>query len=288
MSSFSGKRLFARLLSSPRGICPVVILAMHWLNISQPLRAQQHGTDPVQLDTGARIYSSTCSACHGPDGDQISGVNLKSGQFRRASNDEELARVIQNGIPGTMMPPNNINSGNLVALIAYLHSMRDFKTKKVALGDATNGRQIFEGKGGCLECHRVNGRGSYLALDLSDVGAIRTPSYIEDALLDANATPLPQHRFIRAVTRSGEVITGRRMNEDTLTVQILDSKERLLSLTKADLKEYAIEDGPRMPSYKDKLSDGERADLIAYLVSLKGEYAPPVGIGPRGERSRPQ
>src|SRR5690242_12956297 len=184
----------------------VLVIAMH---------AQQHGTDPVQLDTGARIYSSTCSACHGPDGDQVSGVELKKGQFRHAATDNELARVIQNGIPGTAMPPNNLSSQNLIALVAYLHAMRDFKTKKVALGDARNGRLIFEGKGGCTNCHRVNGKGSHAALDLSDVGSIRTPSYLEDALLDPQTTNVPQHRFIRAVTRTGAVITGRRLNEDT-------------------------------------------------------------------------
>src|SRR5215472_12820781 len=110
-----------------------------------PLLAQQHGTDPVQLDVGARVYNSTCSGCHGPDGDQVSGVDLRKGHFRQASTDEELARVIQTGIPGTAMPPNNVSSGSLVALVAYIHAMRDFKTKKVALGEARNGRVIFEG-----------------------------------------------------------------------------------------------------------------------------------------------
>ncbi len=234
------------------------------------LKAQQHGTDPVQLDAGARTYSATCSICHGPDGDQVSGVELKRGQFRHASNDDELAKLIQTGIPGTAMPPNNIGSQNLVALIAYLHAMRDFKTKKVALGDRRGGQAVFEAKG-CANCHRVNGKGSYRALDLSDIGAIRTPSYIEDALLDPASKELPQHRFIRAVTRTGAVVTGRRINEDTLTVQIMDSKERLISLTKADLKEYSIEKDAGMPSFRDKLSDTEKADLIAYLVSLKGE-----------------
>ena len=87
--------------------------------LTSPLLGQQHGTDPVQLDTGAWIYSATCSVCHGPDGDQVSGVELKKGQFRHASNDDELARVIQNGIPGTAMPPNNIGR-DLIALVAYL------------------------------------------------------------------------------------------------------------------------------------------------------------------------
>ena len=267
-------------------ICVIAISIVGWLLTDARLDAQQHGTDPVQLDTGARIYSSTCSACHGPDGDQVSGVELKKGQFLRASTDDDLARLIQNGIPGTAMPPNNIFSGNLVALVAYLHAMRDFKTKKVAMGDARNGRAVFEGKGGCANCHRVNGKGSHVALDLSDVGSIRTPSYIEDTLLDPKSTDLPQNRFIRAVTHTGAVITGRRMNEDTLTVQIVDSKERLISLTKADLKEYSIEKEPLMPSFKDKLSDAERADLIAYLVSLKGPDGPAGGGRGRGGRGQ--
>ena len=255
--------------------------------LAAPLLAQQHGTDPVQLDTGARVYSSTCSACHGPEGDQVTGVELKKDQFRHASNDDELARVILNGIPGTAMPPNNINGQSLVALVAYLHAMRDFKTKKVALGDARSGRSIFEGKGGCLNCHRVDGKGSHKALDLSDVGAIRTPSYLDDALLDPAAIDLPQNRFIRAVTRAGDVITGRRLNEDTLTVQIMDSRERLISLTKADLKEYQIEKGPLMPSFRDTLTEAERADLIAYLSSLKSTDGPPGGgRGGRGGRGQ--
>jgi cytochrome c oxidase cbb3-type subunit III len=258
-------------------------LAIAIAGLGTSLNAQQHGTDPVQLDTGARVYSSTCSACHGPDGDQVSGVELKKGSYRHAATDDELARVIRNGIPGTAMPPNNLTSQNLIALMAYLHAMRDFKTKKVAMGDPRSGRAIFEGKGGCTNCHRVNGKGSHIALDLSDIGSIRTPSYIEDALLDPVSTNVPQHRFIRAVTRSGAVITGRRMNEDTLTVQIIDSKERLISLTKADLKEYSVEKDPLMPSYKDKLTESERADLIAYLAGLKGEDGPAgEGGGGRG------
>jgi putative heme-binding domain-containing protein len=232
--------------------------------------AQQHGTDPVQLDTGARIYSASCSACHGPDGDQISGVELKKGTFRRASTEEDLARLIQNGIPGTAMPPNAIAGGNMVALMAYLHAMRDFKTRKVALGDAAAGKKIFESKGGCAGCHRVNGAGSYRAIDLSDIGAIRTPAYLEDALLDPASADLPQHRFLRAVTKSGESIAGRRINEDTLTIEIMDSQEHLRTLVKADLAQEEIERSPVMPSYKDSLTAAERADVISYLGTLKG------------------
>jgi cytochrome c1 len=74
---------------------------------------------------------------------------------------------------------------------------------------------------------------------------------------------------VRAVTKDGRTITGRRLNEDTYTVQVIDDQERLLSLTKADLREYTVLTTSPMPSYKDLTAD-ELADLIAYLLSLKG------------------
>ena len=39
-----------------------------------------------------------------------------------------------------------------------------------------------------------------------------------------------ENEFTRAVTRDGETIRGRRLNEDTYTVQLIDSQERLRSL----------------------------------------------------------
>jgi mono/diheme cytochrome c family protein len=52
-------------------------------------------------------------------------------------------------------------------------------------------------------------------------------------------------------------------------VQLIDDQERLVSLTKADLREYTIRTVSPMPSYKGKLTDEETADLLAYLLSLK-------------------
>jgi mono/diheme cytochrome c family protein len=57
-------------------------------------------------------------------------------------------------------------------------------------------------------------------------------------------------------------------------VQLLDSKERLVSLRRANLRESAFVEKSSMPSYKDKLSSGELADLVSYLVSLKGVEIP--------------
>ena len=51
---------------------------------------------------------------------------------------------------------------------------------------------------------------------------------------------LPANRPVRAVLRDGTVVTGRRLNEDTFTVQLIDSNERLVSLDRAAIREYTV------------------------------------------------
>ena len=78
-------------------------------------------------------------------------------------------------------------------------------------------------------------------------------------------------RPVRIVTKDGKTITGRRLNEDTYTVQLIDAQEHLLSLLKSDVREYTILKTSSMPSYKDRLTAQELSDLVAYLVTLKGK-----------------
>jgi ribosomal protein L30E len=89
-------------------------------------------------------------------------------------------------------------------------------------------------------------------------------------MVDSSSTMLPINRSIRAVTRTGKVITGRRLNEDTYSVQIIDSEERLVSLTKSDLKEYTVLKTSTMPSFKNTLTAMELDDVVTYLRTLKG------------------
>jgi cytochrome c oxidase cbb3-type subunit 3 len=239
---------------------------------AQPPLADRPPIDAAKIDTGARIYASLCATCHGPDGAAIGGVDLQRGQYRRASSDMDLMNTILHGVPGTAMPANAMPNGDLLSIVAYLHAMKDYKARPVQLGNADNGKAIFEGQGGCLNCHRVANRGSHRAPDLSDVGAIHSAATLADTLIDPDSTALPGDRTIRAVTKTGTVVTGRHLNEDTWSVQIIDDKERLVSLWKPDLKEYKILKSP-MPSYKNTLTASERADLVAYLVSLRGPDA---------------
>ena len=56
--------------------------------------------------------------------------------------------------------------------------------------------------------------------------------------------------------KDGRTITGRRLNEDTYTVQIIDDQERLLSLAKSDMRTLDVETRSPMPSYAERLDGG--------------------------------
>lgn len=140
-------------------------------------------------------------------------------------------------------------------------------------GNETSGASISAGKGACQTCHRVQGKGSRLGPDLTDVGLTRTPAQLEKSLLDPAAEILPENRSYRVVTRDGASITGKLLNLDTFQVLMLDPKEQLRAFQKSDLREHGFVDGSKMPSYATTLSRQELADVIAYLATLKGVVA---------------
>ena len=234
--------------------------------------AQAGGGEYAQADIayGARLYTAQCATCHGPNGDMVGGVDLKSGKFRNATTDQDLTRVIAIGFPNAGMPAFRFDPAELAGIIAYLRNMNTFDAGSAKSGDVDRGRALLEGQGGCTRCHRVGAHGPRAAPDLSDIGALRSAGSLQRSLLDPNSQMMPINRPVRVVTRDGTVINGRRLNEDTYTVQLIDDRERLLSLTKADLREYTIRTTSPMPSYKDRLSSDEVANLVAYLLSLKG------------------
>jgi putative heme-binding domain-containing protein len=225
---------------------------------------------PADIAYGARLYDAQCTTCHGATGDAVGGVDLRSGKFRNAVTDQDLVRVITNGIPGTGMQAFKLDPSEIAGILAYLRNMNLFDRGSVKPGDARRGRTTFDGKGDCVRCHRVGAQGSRVAPDLSDVGAARSAGSLLRSVTDPSGQMMPINRPVRAVTRDGRVINGRRLNEDTYTVQLLDDQEKLVSLTKADLREYTILTVSPMPSYKDRLTEGELADVVAYLLSLKG------------------
>ena len=240
---------------------------------ARALSAGQRPSSPPDVEDGQRLFVGSCVNCHGPDGDSVPGVDLAHGQFRRASSDSELVEIIRRGLPGTAMPPGNYSNTQATQIVAYLRSMTTSTQRSATAADVGRGQTVFEGKGQCLTCHAVGGKGSRLGPDLSDVGRLRRVSDLERAVLDPGGDVKPENRIVRVVTREGTTITGRLLNHDTFTLLMLDSKEQLRSFSKSSLRETTFVKTSSKTSYRDKLSSQEIADLVSYLASLKGVKA---------------
>jgi putative heme-binding domain-containing protein len=236
-------------------------------------QGQDHAGQYSQADivSGSRVYRQQCITCHGPTGNGVAGVDFRRGQFRHSSSDDDLRKAVLTGVPNTPMPPFKLNDAELNGIIAYIRAGLDVNSRAVRLGNPVRGRELFESKGECATCHRVRGAGPLgIAPDLGDVGAIRSAAALHATLVDPSAAMMPIHRPVRLVLKDGKTLLGRRLNEDTYTIQITDEQGVLRSVAKADVRQYEIATTSPMPPATGKLTAEEIADVLAYLVSLRG------------------
>jgi putative heme-binding domain-containing protein len=181
------------------------------------------------------------------------------------------------------MPANDFEDSEIQAIIAFLRSLSP--PKQLGSGDSARGEKIFFGSGGCSQCHMVKGHGGLLGPDLSRVGASRSTSYLvdsirtpskdlSDGMLDPNnhwGLPLV-YDTVTVVTADGQRITGVAKNEDTFSIQLLDTDQKLQLFLKDRVKEVIHERKSLMPIYSEQMLDTRALlDLLAYLNTMRND-----------------
>lgn len=140
---------------------------------------------------------------------------------------------------------------------------------------AQPGKAIFEGKGGCIRCHSVDGRGGSLGPDLSEIGLHRTPDSLRQSITNPDAEIAREYLTVVVTPKAGAVTEGVALNEDDISIQVRDKDGTPRSFRKDSLKSVNRFERSLMPSYAGKLSASETDQLVAYLGSLRGEVEPP-------------
>lgn len=223
---------------------------------------------PEDVAVGGRIFRSHCAVCHGLGGVGDRAPNLTTGQFRHATSDGALHEIISRGIPGTEMPGVYFNGAEVWQLVAYVRSLSGGASAERISGDAAAGQRIFASKG-CAGCHRVNGEGGRSGPDLSRIGGARSLAHLRAAVVNPNEKVLPNQWRVSALKKDGTKLSGRLLNEDTYTLQLVDARQGLKSMAKADLASYEVLKESAMPSYQGSIAGKDLDDLTAYLASLR-------------------
>jgi len=136
-------------------------------------------------------------------------------------------------------------------------------------GDPATGKALVEGKGGCLACHSIEGRGRRLGPDLSWIGMLRPAASLRDSLIDPDAQVASGFFTVVIETRAGRKIEGVALYEDDRSIQINDRAGERRSFLKNDLKDLRRDKRSLMPSYASTFSAAEVDHVVAYLGTLR-------------------
>jgi len=233
--------------------------------------------DPNAPENGRTVFRIYCEPCHGIHGQGGRGPDLTRGNYSNGTRDEDLYRIVANGIPGTAMNGfgGELGDDNVWRVVSYLRTIATRNTEPMK-GNAAAGEKLFRGKGGCANCHIVNGRGGRLGPELSKIGPQHTVAYLREAILEPNKDISSGYSTVTIVKRDGTKITGIERGLDNFSVQLMDSSDNYYSFLKRDLSSIQEESRSLMPnSYGRLFTPAELDDLLAYLVSLGARETKP-------------
>ena len=268
----------------PAGAIMLVLCAgAPWLSAQEK---NPYAGDAKVAKLGEYQFRSNCAFCHGlgaRGGGR--GPDLTRANKRHGTSDAEIFHNIHDGIPGTAMPAATeggigvgMSDEEIWQVITYIRSLEK-KASAAQTGDTTRGKELFYGTAACGTCHMVNGKGGRLGPDLSSTGASRSVEYLADSvrlpskrLAVGLAEPLKdfsqEYETVTVVTADGTKLQGVVLNEDSFTVQMLDTREELRLLEKAKLRSYEKTRESLMPAYDAKaLPEKDLKDLIAFLLA---------------------
>jgi putative heme-binding domain-containing protein len=258
--------------------------------VGLPLLAQDknpYAGDPKMAKLGEFQFRSNCAFCHGlgaRGGGR--GPDLTRAQKRHGNGDADLFRTINEGVPGTAMPPNGatqqgvgMTEEEIWQVITYIRSVQA-KENAASIGDATHGKELFYGRAACSTCHMISGKGGRLGPDLTTTGSARSLDYLVDSvrkpskrlaqgISEAMKEFSQEYETVKVVTADGTKLMGVVLNEDFFTLQMMDTREQVHSFEKDKLRSMEKSRESLMPAYDEKnLSEKDLQDVVAYLLAV--------------------
>jgi putative heme-binding domain-containing protein len=235
--------------------------------------------DPSALAEGQALFRGLCSGCHGGAGRGGKGPDLTDQRWIHGGTDDDIARVIRNGVPNTTMKKlgESLKEEQIRKVIAYIRSLArssaESTWKPYITGDPAAGRTLFfdpKGKVQCAKCHSVGGEGGRIGPPLDRIASRRAPEYLMESILQPSKDIAPEYEAVAVATADGRVVTGLRVNETNFSIQLREENGRFHSFLKRDLEEVKVLKKSLMPeNFWELLTVKELHDLFAYLMTLE-------------------
>jgi putative heme-binding domain-containing protein len=225
-------------------------------------------TSESDVRAGEALFQTHCSYCHGSFGEGGRGADLTAGVYRHGGRDPELYASVRNGIPGTEMAPVRVSDDDVWRMIAFVRRLGSRGMLETAPGDAAAGRLVYQ-KSGCASCHRIESDGGNLGPELTDIGRRRGLKFLAESLVTPEANIAVAYRAVQVVLKSGQTVTGMRLNRDDVSIQLRDTRDNLKSFLMQNVAEVRYDKPSLMPAYAS-MNQKDLENVIAYLHSLKG------------------
>lgn len=134
-------------------------------------------------------------------------------------------------------------------------------------GNAANGKVL---SALCMACHQIGNAGGQIGPNLSGVGAMGLEAVLRN-ILTPNAAMEPGYRIFRVEMVNGDLIDAFFVSEDKQATIIRQPGLPDRRLDKKDIRSTKFIRRSLMPEgLLDALQDHQVADLLAYLMTLKG------------------
>jgi cytochrome c oxidase cbb3-type subunit III len=234
---------------------------------------------PQSIAEGKTLFEGTCAGCHGIDGSGANGPNIRN-VGKQLGPEGIYTMVATGGAIGSGMPNFSSLGDQKIWLLVNYVSTFDETGGGAVTGDPAQGKQVYEANR-CSNCHMIDGRGGDSGPDLSQIGGVRSAGFLHDALIDPGGnlpqsdamlqerSNYPSYTMYRVVMKDGKVVEGMRVDEDSFTLQLRDEQGQIRSIEKQQAEKIEVlADKSFMPSYKDKLTETQLNDLVAYLAGL--------------------
>ncbi len=237
--------------------------------------AQNPFSGAKAIEEGRGIFRVYCTPCHGIKGEGGRGPDLTVGTFSAGDQDADIFRTIYDGVAGTEMQSWSVQFGNdgVWKLVTYIRSIARAE-RTPPKGNRAAGEKLFWGKGGCGKCHVVGTRGGHLGPELTRVGRTRSLAYLRESVVAPSADLTAGYFTITVTTADGKQITGVQRGYDNFSAQLTDMSEKFHSFQRSEVKSIKREYRSLMPDgYERMFNTTEMDDLLAYLVSRRGEEA---------------